>query len=86
MYLSRWIVAVLLFVGLVWYVLVDGARLHPDRREVLVREVDNGYIVQFRTANNPYPVRESVASDTAEVAYLVKGYLGLPIPGPLWGK
>lgn len=70
-----------------WYIhsSVDGARLEPDRREILIREVDNGYVILYRTTNNPYPVREAVSADVAGVTFHVKGYLGMPIPATRWG-
>lgn len=70
----------------VWQQCVEGSRLQPDRREVVVLEADNGYIVHYRTRNNPYPIRESVAKDAHEAADLVKMYLRQPIPEPRWGK
>ena len=65
---------------------VDGRTLQPDRREILVREVDNGYVILYRTTNNPYPVHEAVAADVAGTTARVKEYLSQPIPGPMWGK
>ena len=74
-------------VGIGWFVLpTDSARLQPDRRVIEVREVDNGYIVQYRTSNNPYPVKEAVAKDSVEAAWQVQQYLKQAIPEPRWGK
>ena len=77
-------VVCLLIVG--WYALVDGDRLQPTRREVLVKEVDNGYLVLYRTTNNPYPVKEAVAKTRVEAAEQVHEYLRLPLPATEWGK
>ena len=85
MFLSKWVLALCLVIAGLWYVHADSARLKPDRREVVVREVDNGYLVSYQTANNPYPVREAVAVDVAGAVWLVKGYLGLPMSSPFWG-
>ena len=71
---------------LLYSVATEGRNLQPDRREILVREVDNGYTILFRTANNPYAVKESVAYDATVAAEHVKQYLKTPIPGPSWGK
>ena len=65
---------------------LEGARLQPDRRIVEVLEVDNGYLIRYRTANNPYPVKEAVAKDSDEAAWQVKQYLKQTIPEPRWGK
>ena len=95
MWLNKWagmfvlplLVAVMAFgLWLLWVVTTDSARLHPDRRVVEVREVDNGYVVSYRTANNPYPVKEAVAKDSDEAAWQVQQYLKQAIPASAWGK
>ena len=50
-----------------WYT-ADSARLMPDRRVVEVHEVDNGYLILYKTANNPYPAKEAVAINAASAA------------------
>jgi hypothetical protein len=81
---------VVVFVGATclvgWQLVADSARLHPDRREVLVQEVDTGFIVQYRTRNNPYPVKEAVAHSGYDAAVLVKDYLKEPLPETQWGR
>lgn len=78
------VLTLLIVIGIV--VNLDGSRLEPTRREVLVKEVDNGYVVLYRTTNNPYPVREAVARTKVEAAEQVHSYLGLPVPDIQWGK
>lgn len=75
-----------LVAGLMLWATADSARLQPDRREVLVREVDNGYVIQYKTANNPYPVRESVAHDAVVAAQHVQDYLKAKLPETQWGR
>lgn len=64
----------------------DSARLQPDRRVVEVHELDNGYLILYKTANNPYPVREAVAINAAAASLIVTGYLQSPLPTTQWGK
>ena len=65
---------------------LDGARLHPATREIVVRQVENGYVVEAHTRNNPYPYREAVFSKPDEVGAAVAGLLNERVPQPLWGK
>lgn len=86
--MSKWLLAgaALLVMAAVLCTVLDGARLHPDRREVLVKEVDNGYTIHYKTSNNPYPVREAVATSAGDAAAIVKDYLKSPLPETHWGK
>ena len=69
-----------------WYLTGDSARLHPARHEIIVRQVDNGYVVEAHTRNNPYPYREAVFSRPDEVGAAVAGLLNERVPAPLWGR
>jgi hypothetical protein len=83
------VAAVTTLLAAAWYsyaCIADGARLEPDQREVLVREVDNGYLILYRTRNNPYPIQESVAYDATVAAAWVADYLKRPLPRTRWGK
>ena len=71
---------------LLWSVATEGAHLNPDRREVVVREVENGFIVAYRMANTPYPIREAIAKDANEAALLLRDYLQQPLHKTGWGK
>ena len=64
----------------------DSARLHPASREIVVRQVENGYIVEAHTRNNPYPYREAVFAKPDEVGAAVAGLLNEAVPNPLWGR
>lgn len=78
----------LLPLALLGYVLWEhelGARLWPTTREVIVRQVENGYVVEAHTRNNPYPYKEYVFTDPATVGSAVSGLLNERTPGPLWG-
>ena len=64
----------------------DSSRLHPARHEIIVRQVDNGYVVEAHVRNNPYPYREAVFSRPDEVGAAVAGLLNERVPAPLWGR
>ena len=64
----------------------DSARLHPASREIVVRQVENGYVVEAHVHNNPYPYREAVFSRPDEVGAAVAGLLNERMPQPLWGR
>ena len=72
-----------LFIG---YSCSDGARLHPASREIVVRQVENGYVVEARVQSNPYPYREMVFTRPDDVGSAVAGLLNEAVPNPLWGK
>lgn len=79
----------LLFVLGMWGIFgggLEGARLKPDRRVVEVLEVDNGYLIRYRTANNPYPSKEAVAVNAVKASEQVYDYLKQPIPEPWWSR
>jgi len=86
--LGWWVLAGLFWLGVVGvYVNTsDGRRFQPDRREILVRQLDNGFLVEARTRNNPYPYREFVFTEPAAVGSAVSGLLHEHIPGPVWEK
>ena len=79
-------------VGVVWGVVLgvlcmtayDSLARHwePERREVTVREVDNGYIIRNGVPNSPYPFSESIAKDAREAAQAVEKALLTPIKRP----
>lgn len=81
-FLSAFLLASFLLVP--W--LADGRKLEPDTKEVLIREVGNGYVVSYRTRNNPYPVWEVVAVDVKGATTLAGDLLKRPVPKPQWGK
>ena len=64
----------------------DSARLHPASREIVVRQVENGYVVEARVQRNPYPYREMVFTRPDDVGAAVAGLLNEAVPNPLWGK
>lgn len=64
----------------------DSARLHPASREIVVRQVENGYVVEAHVQNNPYPYREMVFQRADDVGAAVAGLLNEAIPNPLWGR
>ena len=84
-----WVVFVGLYAASAWLVgsyLADSARLHPSRHEIVVRQVENGYVVEAHTRNNPYPYREAVFARPDEVGAAVAGLLNEAVPNPLWGR
>ena len=70
----------------VFVLAADSARLHPASREIVVRQVENGYVVEAHVHNNPYPYREMVFQRPDDVGAAVAGLLNERIPAPLWGK
>ena len=64
----------------------DSARLHPASREIVVRQVENGYVVEAHAQSNPYPYREMVFTRPDDVGAAVAGLLNEAMPNPLWGK
>lgn len=60
-------------------------RLHPAPREILVREVANGYLVEARTQRGIYPYVEWVFARPDAVGSAVAGLLGERVPPPRWG-
>ena len=68
------------------YCTADSARLHPATREIVVRQVENGYVVEAHVRNNPYPYREAVFARPDEVGSAVAGLLNERVPAPLWGR
>ena len=64
----------------------DSARLHPASREIVVRQVENGYVVEAHVQSNPYPYREMVFTRPDDVGAAVAGLLNEAIPNPLWGR
>ena len=72
--------------GTITTCIVDGARLHPATREIVVRQVENGYVVEAHVRNNPYPYREAVFVRPDEVGAAVAGLLNERVPAPLWGR
>ena len=77
---------VALALWLLWAVATDSARLHPATREIVVRQVENGYVVEAHTRNNPYPYREAVFARPDDVGAAVAGLLNEAVPNPLWGR
>ena len=77
---------VVLLAGTLYYSCADSARLHPASREIIVRQVENGYVVEARVQNNPYPYREMVFAKPADVGAAVAGLLNEAVPNPLWGR
>ena len=76
-----------LLVGVIGYqCTADSARLHPASREIVVRQVENGYVVEAHVRNNPYPYREAVFVRPDEVGAAVAGLLNERVPSPLWGR
>ena len=80
------IAGVILALWLLWAVATDSARLHPATREIVVRQVENGYVVEAHVRNNPYPYREAVFVRPDEVGAAVAGLLNERVPSPLWGR
>ena len=64
----------------------DSARLHPASREIVVRQVENGYVVEARVKNNLYPYREMVFARPDDVGAAVAGLLNEAVPNPMWGR
>jgi hypothetical protein len=56
----------------------------PQYREVLVRELQSGFVVECRPARNPYPVWERATSVVDGVMGSVAACLTGPRPRPLW--
>ena len=54
----------------------------PERHEVTVREVENGYVIKHGVPNNPYLFKESIAKDAHEAAQAVEKALLTPIKRP----
>ena len=73
-------------VGITLVAVTDSARLHPASREIVVRQVENGYVVEAHVRNNPYPYREAVFVRPDEVGAAVAGLLNERVPSPLWGR
>ena len=79
-------------VGVVWGVVLgvlcmtayDSIARHwePERHEITVREVENGYIIRHGVPNNPYILKEAVAKDAHEAAQAVEKALLTPIKRP----
>ena len=86
MFLSKWVLALCLVIAGLWYVHADSARLHPASREIVVRQVENGYVVEARVKNNLYPYREMVFKRPDDVGAAVAGLLNEAVPNPRWGK
>ena len=86
MFLSKWVLALCLVIAGLWYVHADSARLHPASREIVVRQVENGYVVEAHVRNNPYPYREAVFAKPDEVGAAVAGLLNEAVPSPIWGR
>ena len=78
--------SLIVLVGIYAVATTDSARLHPAHREIVVRQVENGYVVEAHTRNNPYPYREAVFAKPDEVGAAVAGLLNEAVPNPLWGR
>ena len=84
-----WVVFVGRYAASAWLVgsyLADSARLHPATREIVVRQVENGYVVEAHVQSNPYPYREMVFTRPDDVGAAVAGLLNEAVPNPLWGR
>ena len=81
-----WLVLLSIVGGAYYWGHADSARLHPATREIVVRQVENGYVIEARVQNNPYPYREMVFSKPDEVGAAVAGLLNEVVPQPLWGR
>ncbi len=77
-------------VGIVMWVLLhscaDGRTLLPSSKEIVVREVANGYLVEARVKNGVYPYQEYVFTDAAVAGSAVAGLLNERLPSPKWGR
>ena len=72
------------FLGMALTMAFDTVARHwePERYEVTVREVENGYVIKYGVPNNPYLFRESIAKDAHEAAQAVEKALLTPIKRP----
>ena len=77
---------VVLATWMLWIAATDSARLHPASREIVVRQAENGYVVEAHVQSNPYPYREMVFTRPDDVGAAVAGLLNEAVPNPLWGK
>ena len=80
------VLAAVIGVALGWWAVGDSARLHPASREIVVRQVENGYVVEARVQSNPYPYREMVFTRPDDVGAAVAGLLNEAVPSPIWGR
>ena len=78
--------AAVIGVALGWWAVGDSARLHPATREIVVRQVENGYVVEAHVQSNPYPYREMIFTRPDDVGAAVAGLLNEAVPNPRWGK
>ena len=61
-------------------------RLHAGKRQVLIREVSNGYVVEVYAHNNPYPYNEAVYDSPDDTCIVASALLNERLPKPKWGK
>ena len=78
--------AVFGFIVILSPLFTDSARLHPASREIVVRQVENGYVVEAHARNNPYPYREMIFQRPDDVGAAVAGLLNEAVPNPRWGR
>lgn len=78
-----WLVLVISSLSLTY---VEARRLWPTSKELIIREVANGWVVEAHVLNNPYPYREYVFTDPAMAGSAVAGLLNERAPLPNWGK
>lgn len=64
----------------------EGRTLWPTTREIIVRQVENGWVVEAHVKNNPYPYVEYVFTDAAVAGSAVAGLLNERLPAPRWGR
>lgn len=72
---------VVVAVGGIWWLNDGVGAWNPEQKEIVVRRVSNGYIVQWRMTNNPYPIRESIAANSEDAGAQVKAYLDMVVLG-----
>lgn len=63
----------------------SSARWSPPQREVVIKEVSNGYLLELRQTNNPYPAVLAVEHTTANAALRARALLEQRFPEPRWG-
>ena len=80
------IACIIVMLLLLWAIATDSARLHPASREIVVRQVENGYVVEAHVQSNPYPYREMVFTRPDDVGAAVAGLLNEAVPSPRWGR